>query len=255
MAGKKKSFFDNEESMQTGIRLNKYLSDTGYCSRREADTLIESGKVYVDGKKAVLGTRVLPGSRVEVQGKEMKREKKLVLIALNKPRGIVCTTDRREPDNVIDFLKYGQRIYPIGRLDKDSEGLLLLTNDGDIVNKILRSGNNHEKEYLVTVNKPIDASFAEKMSSGVPILDTVTKECFVEVTGKNSFRIILTQGLNRQIRRMCEYFGYKVTSLKRIRIMNIKLGRLKTGGYRNLTEAELVELRRLIKDSANTYKK
>ncbi len=247
MAGRNKTFFDTEDT--GSVRINKFLADAGICSRREADEYVSKGRVLVDGVPAENGTKVQKGSVVTVDGKAVNAEEKLVLIALNKPRGIVCTTDRRDPDNVIDFLNYKSRIFPIGRLDKDSEGLLLLTNDGDIVNKILRAGNNHEKEYIVTVNKPVTDEFIKEMSKGVPILDTVTKPCFAEALSKNEFRIILTQGLNRQIRRMCEYFGYSVTSLVRVRIMNIKLGRLKTGGYRNVTPAELEELKRLIKDS------
>ena len=247
MAGKSKSFFDNGD--EAFVRINKYLADAGICSRREADELVEKGRVFVDGVRAENGTKVAKGSRVTVDGKDITPEEKLVLIALNKPRGVVCTTDRRDPDNVIDFLNYKSRIFPIGRLDKDSEGLLLLTNDGDIVNKILRAGNNHEKEYIVTVNRQITDDFVKGMSGGVPILDTVTRPCFVEALSKNEFRIILTQGLNRQIRRMCEYFGYSVTSLVRVRIMNIRLGRLKSGGFRNVTPEELEELKRLIKDS------
>ena len=210
---------------QKGIRVNKYLSEAGYCSRRGADKLIEQGRVYVNGAKAELGTRVSEGDKVEVNGEEInQQEEEFVYLALNKPVGIVCTTDTRvEKDNIIDFMKYPKRIFPIGRLDKPSEGLILMTNDGDIVNKILRARNHHEKEYIVTVNKPIDKKFIKDMSNGVPILDTVTRKCFVEKIDTFTFRIILTQGLNRQIRRMCEYLGYRVRTLKRIRIMNIKL--------------------------------
>lgn len=239
-----------EENTNNGTRINKYLSDSGICSRREADTLVEKGEVFVDGVKAENGTKVLPGQHVTVSGKEITRDDDLVLIALNKPVGIVCTTDTREPDNVIDFLKYPKRIFPIGRLDKDSEGLLLLTNDGDIVNKILRAGNKHEKEYEVTVNKPVTPEFLRGMSRGVPILDTVTKPCRIEPTGKNSFKIILTQGLNRQIRRMCEYFEYRVISLRRVRIMHITLNHLKVGEFRNLSRGEIDELKELLKNSS-----
>lgn len=240
----------HEESSDT-IRLNKLLSDMGVCSRREADRLIENGRVTVDGLAATTGKKVSRSSRIEVNGTECKKDRSLVLIALHKPRGIVCTTDQREPDNVIDFLHYPKRIFPIGRLDKDSEGLLLLTNDGDIVNRILRARNHHEKEYLVTVNQPLTKEFIKGMAGGVPILDTVTAPCRVEATGKCEFRIVLTQGLNRQIRRMCEYFGYRVMRLQRVRIMNILLGHLKTGDYRNVTDRELKELMQLLTDSKN----
>ncbi len=245
--------FENENT-ENGIRINKFMADSGMCSRREADRLVEAGKVKVDGVIATNGTRVMPGQKVTVDGKAVQKEENLVLIALNKPVGIECTTDTRVKDNVVDFLHYGKRIYPIGRLDKDSEGLLLLTNDGDIVNKILRAGNNHEKEYEVTVNKPVTPEFLKGMAGGVPILDTVTKKCKVEPTGKCSFKIVLTQGLNRQIRRMCEYFGYKVVNLRRVRIMHITLGHLHTGDYRNLTPAEINKLQEVLKNSSNTVK-
>ena len=239
---------------QKGIRVNKYLSEAGYCSRRGADKLIEQGRVYVNGAKAELGTRVSEGDKVEVNGEEIKQqEEEFVYLALNKPVGIVCTTDTRvEKDNIIDFMKYPKRIFPIGRLDKPSEGLILMTNDGDIVNKILRARNHHEKEYIVTVNKPIDKKFIKDMSNGVPILDTVTRKCFVEKIDTFTFRIILTQGLNRQIRRMCEYLGYRVRTLKRIRIMNIKLD-MPIGKWRNLTDTELETLNALISDSSKTH--
>ena len=249
MAGKRKKFEVPEQEVN-GVRINKFLGDAGVCSRREADTLIAQGKVTIDGVVAEMGSRVFANQKVTLNGKEVKKLEEKVLIAFYKPQGIVCTTDTREPDNVIDFLNYGKRIYPIGRLDKDSEGLLLLTNDGDIVNKILRAGNHHEKEYLVTVNKQITPEFLKGMASGVPILDTVTKPCVIEQTGKNSFKIILTQGLNRQIRRMCEYFDYRVLTLKRVRIMHIQLGHLKPGTYRNLTEGELVRLQDVLKHSS-----
>lgn len=249
MAGNRKKF-EVEGQAEHGVRINKYLSDAGICSRREADTVIASGKVTIDGEVAEMGSRVMPGQKVLYQGKEVKKLEKQVLIAFYKPVGIVCTTDtKREKDNVIDYIKYPERIYPIGRLDKDSEGLLLLTNDGDIVNKILRAGNDHEKEYLVTVNKPITQEFLKGMAGGVPILDTITKPCVIEATGKCSFKIILTQGLNRQIRRMCEYFGYRVQTLKRVRIMHIQLGHLLPGTYRNLTDAEIKRLENVLKNS------
>lgn len=229
------------------IRINKYLSEAGICSRREADRLIEEGKVKINGVVAEIGSKVNKDSNVTFCGKTVKKEEKLVLIAFNKPVGIVCTTDTREHDNIIDYIGYGMRIYPIGRLDKDSEGLILLTNDGNIVNKILRAENKHEKEYVVKVNKAINNEFIKVMSSGVPILDTITNPCTVKQIDKYTFNIILTQGLNRQIRRMCEYLGYKVTGLIRIRIMNIRLGRLRTGAYRNVTDKEIEELNRHFK--------
>lgn len=236
-----------------GIRINKYLSEIGYCSRRGADKLLEQGRITINGSQPVLGTKVQPGDRVEVDGREVNpRQKEHVYIALNKPVGIVCTTDRRvEKDNIVDFVGHPERIFPIGRLDKPSEGLILMTSDGDIVNKILRSKNNHEKEYVVTTNKPIDATFIQRMSNGIPILGTTTKKCFVEQTGPRSFRIILTQGLNRQIRRMCEYLGYRVIKLKRVRIMNISLD-LPTGAWRDLKKHELAQLHQLTSNSDKT---
>ncbi|MDA9328838.1 23S rRNA pseudouridine(2604) synthase RluF [Flavobacteriales bacterium] len=234
-------------------RINKYLSEVGYCSRREGDRLIQEGKVTINGKVPEMGTKVEEGDIVCVDGMSVeKTDEKLLYLAFNKPVGIVCTTDTRvEPDNIIDFINYPTRIFPIGRLDKPSEGLIFLTNDGDIVNKILRARNNHEKEYIVTVNKPITKDFVHKMSNGVEILDTVTKPCKVEQIGKNKFRIILTQGLNRQIRRMCEHLEYRVWSLKRVRIMNIELD-LPVGKLREFTKEEFTELNRLIEDSSKT---
>ncbi|MGB4657839.1 MAG: pseudouridine synthase [Mobilitalea sp.] len=226
------------------IRINKFLSEAGVCSRREADRFVEAGKVKINGVIAQMGSKVSPTSTVTFNDKPVKKEEKLVLIAFNKPEGIVCTTDHGEPDNIVDYIGYGMRIYPVGRLDKDSEGLILLTNDGNIVNKILRAENKHEKEYIVTVNKEITVEFLNKMASGVTILDTVTNKCKVKQIDKTSFNIILTQGLNRQIRRMCEALGYRVINLRRIRIMNILLGRLKTGDFRNVTEKEIEELNR-----------
>ncbi len=232
-------------------RINKYLSEVGYCSRRAADKLIEEGRVTINGEVPLMGTKIVEGDKVCVDGKAVNMsEEAAVYIALNKPKGIVCTTDTRvEKDNIIDYINYPKRIFPIGRLDKASEGLILLTNDGDIVNKILRARNNHEKEYIVYVNKKINADFVRKMSQGIPILDTVTRPCKIKKIGENCFKIILTQGLNRQIRRMCEYLGFKVTKLKRIRIMNIKLD-MKVGEYRYLSTAELEELHKLIKTSS-----
>ena len=249
----KKESFDNRtaEAVDSGIRINKFLADAGICSRREADKAVESGKVFIDGEKALMGSKVKPGQKVTFNGKPVTKNDNLVLIAFNKPKGIVSTTDRREPDNIIDFLNFPERIFPIGRLDKDSEGLILLTNDGDIVNKILRAGNYHEKEYVVTVNKDITDEFLRAMAGGVPILDTVTRPCTIEKLDRNVFKIILTQGLNRQIRRMCEALGYRVRALTRVRIMNIHLNRLKSGTWRNLTPAELDELRGLIANSSS----
>ncbi len=245
-----KNYFNHADGTEE-VRINKFLSDTGMCSRREADALVAAGRVLIDGEPARMGSRVLPGQKVTVEGKEAVKEERMVLIVFNKPQGVVCTSDRREPDNIVDFINYGTRIFPIGRLDKDSEGLILLTNNGEIVNKILRAGNEHEKEYIVSVNKPITEEFLRGMAGGVPILDTVTKPCHIEQLDNKTFKIILTQGLNRQIRRMCEYFGYRVCLLNRVRVMNISLGRLKPGTYRNLTENELSELNRLIGESTN----
>ncbi len=236
-------------------RINKYLSEVGFCSRREADRLIQERKVTINGKIPEIGTKVQEGDQIEVKGQKIENSKKTkrIYLAFNKPIGVVCTTDRRvEPDNVIDFIKYPKRIFPVGRLDKQSEGLIFLTNDGDIVNKILRERNNHEKEYIVSVNRPINRSFIKSMSNGIEILDTVTKNCFVEQLGPKDFKIILTQGLNRQIRRMCEALGYRVRKLKRIRIMNIKLD-VPTGKYREFTKEELLELNRLIEKSSKIF--
>ena len=236
-------------------RINKYLSEVGFCSRRAADKLIEDGKVTINGEITEIGSKVEEGDQVEVEGQKIinPTKQKNIYLAFNKPIGIVCTTDRRvEPDNVIDFIKYPKRIFPIGRLDKPSEGLIFLTNDGEIVNKILRARNNHEKEYIVSVNRPINNDFIQSMSNGVEILDTITKNCFVKQLGQKKFKIILTQGLNRQIRRMCESLGYRVRSLKRVRIMNIKLD-VPTGKYREFTKEELIELNRLLENSSKTY--
>lgn len=232
--------------MEQEIRLNKYLSDVGVCSRREADRLIEAGRVKVDGKPALMGQKVLPYQSIEIDGKSIKKEEEKVLLAFNKPKGIVCTTSKKDKDNIVDFINYGKRIYPIGRLDKDSEGLILLTNQGELVDKILRGSNYHEKEYVVTVNKKVTPEFLRAMGSGVPILDTVTRPCEIEQIDTRTFRIILTQGLNRQIRRMCEYFDYRVVDLKRVRVMNIRLGRLKSGTYRRIAGTELEELLKLL---------
>lgn len=229
-------------SNDNSISLNKFISSTGICSRREADKWIDAGRVKINGTVAKKGNRVEEEDKVTVDGRPLRRKPKLVYIALNKPTGITCTTDLKDPDNIIDFVKHSQRIFPIGRLDKPSSGLILLTNDGDIVNKILRAENNHDKEYIVSVDKLITPRFIEKMSNGVPILGQVTNKCIVQQIGKMRFKIILTQGLNRQIRRMCEYLDYRVVSLKRVRIMNIELGNLKPGIWRDLTEKEFKTL-------------
>lgn len=221
------------------MRLNKYISETGVCSRRQADEWIAAGRVSVNGKRAELGTQVNDGDEVKIDNRPIGSKKKGVYLVLNKPRGITCTTERHIKGNIIDFIGHEQRIFPIGRLDKDSDGLILLTNNGDIVNKILRSENNHDKEYLVTVDKPVTDDFINRMARGVRILDTTTKPCKINRTGRCAFRIILTQGLNRQIRRMCEVFGYEVKRLQRIRIINVKLDNLKLGQWRNLSEEEL----------------
>jgi 23S rRNA pseudouridine2604 synthase len=221
------------------MRLNKYLAETGACSRREADQWIEAGRVSVDGVRAVLGTQVSEGQTVLLDGKPLRQKPQRIYLALNKPVGIECTTDRDVPDNIVDLVGHRERIFPIGRLDKDSEGLILLTNDGDIVNTILRAENEHEKEYVVAVDRPITPAFLEGMASGVPILDTVTNPCKVTQAGKNTFRIVLTQGLNRQIRRMCEHFDYTVRRLQRVRIMHVHLGTLPLGKWRELSAAEL----------------
>jgi len=237
-------------------RINKYLSEAGYCSRRVADRLIEEGKVSINGEVSKIGTKVDEEDYVEVKGQRIEKSKKQknVYLAFNKPVGIVCTSDKRvEPDNIIDYINYPTRIFPVGRLDKPSEGLIFLTNDGDIVNKILRARNNHEKEYIVSLNRPINRDFIQSMSNGVEILGTITKNCFVKKLGQKTFKIVLTQGLNRQIRRMCESLGYRVLSLKRVRIMNIKLD-IPTGKYREFTEEEILELNRLLAKSSKTFK-
>ena len=237
----------------SGVRINKFLSEAGVCSRREADRKIENGEVTINDRVATTGDKVMPGDVVYVNGRPVQKEEEMVLMVLNKPAGIVCTAEKREKNNVIDFMKYPKRIYPIGRLDKDSEGLLLMTNNGELVNKIMRAGNNHEKEYIVTVNKPVTDSFIRGMAGGVPLveLETTTRKCKVEQIGKRKFRIILTQGLNRQIRRMCEYFDYRVVALERVRIMNIKLGELKSGEYRNITKEEYAVLQKMIRNSSS----
>lgn len=232
--------------------LNKYISETGFCSRREADNYIDQGRVTINDNVAIKGNRVLPGDVVEIDGEPIKKKDKTVYIAFNKPVGVTCTTDLKDKTNIISFINYKSRIFPIGRLDKPSEGLIFLTNDGDIVNKILRSGNNHEKEYVVTVDKPITGDFVHKMSNGVRIMGAVTKKCFVKQEGKNRFRIILTQGLNRQIRRMCEALGYKVDTLKRTRIMHITLSNIPTGKWRHFTPDEIKTMEKSVSQSSKT---
>ncbi|MGB0864339.1 MAG: 23S rRNA pseudouridine(2604) synthase RluF [Saprospiraceae bacterium] len=227
------------------ISLNKYISSTGICSRREADKWIAAGYVKINGKVAQKGNRVNPKDKVTVRNKPLKSQPRSVYILLNKPPGITCTTDRKDKDNIIDFVRHKERIFPIGRLDKPSSGLILLTNDGDIVNRILRVENNHQKEYIVKVDQPITGSFLKKMSNGIPILGTVTKKCKVEKISKFLFKITLTQGLNRQIRRMCEYLGYNVLTLKRVRIMHLQIDNLQVGKWRNLTKGELNKLKAL----------
>ena len=241
-----------EEFLQKSepVRLNKYLSEAGVCSRREADRLIEIGRVTVDGQRAQTGMRIVPGQVVKVGNKVVSKQDEMIVLAVNKPRGIVCTEERRERDSIVRFLNYPVRVTYIGRLDKDSHGLLLMTNNGDIINKMMRAANKHEKEYKVTVDKEITEDFLKKMAAGVPILDTVTRPCTVKKIGKYTFSIILTQGLNRQIRRMCEALGYEVKDLLRVRVMNITLDGLKDGQYRKLTDQELNELYDQLKDSS-----
>lgn len=240
--------------MAEGIRINKYLSEAGVCSRREADRQIENGNVTIDGERAEMGSRVFLGQEVCFMGNPVKKEEEKILIAVHKPKGIVCTAEKREKDNIVDFIHYPKRIYPVGRLDKDSSGLILMTNQGEIVNKMMRAGNMHEKEYVVTVNKPLTDFFLRGMAGGVPLteLGVTTRKCHVEKIGKRKFKIILTQGYNRQIRRMCEYFGYRVEELQRIRIMNIELNDLEIGTYRHVSESEYNKLMSLIVNSKNT---
>ncbi|MDR3057298.1 MAG: 23S rRNA pseudouridine(2604) synthase RluF [Prevotella sp.] len=234
------------------MRINKYISDSGYCSRREADKLIEQGNVTINGKKATIGSQVLDGQEVKIYGETIINNNRPIFIAYNKPLGIVSTTDPDEPSNILDAVGHEERIFPIGRLDKDSQGLIILTNDGDIVNKMLRADNNHEKEYSVVVDRLINEDFVNKMQNGVPILGVVTRKCEVVKTGTHSFNIVLRQGLNRQIRRMCEYLGYKVLRLERIRIMHIKLGNIKIGQWKNLTQEEVDTLRKKTASSTKT---
>ncbi|MDG3087436.1 23S rRNA pseudouridine(2604) synthase RluF [Vibrio hannami] len=242
----------NHSSNNEAKRLNKFISETGYCSRREADRLIEQGRVTINGSVPEMGTKVFPGDEVLVDGNPLKKKEKPIYIALNKPTGITCTTERDVEGNIVDYIGHKQRIFPIGRLDKPSDGLIFLTNDGDIVNKILRAGNNHEKEYVVRVDKPITQEFINKMSSGVDILDTTTLPCKVSKETKFSFRIVLTQGLNRQIRRMCEALGYEVFKLRRVRIMNITIDGIPNGKWRYLTDDEVAEILRMSESSVGT---
>lgn len=240
-----------EDRIKQRIRLNKYLSEAGVCSRREADRLIESGEVTVNGETAVTGMRIEPEDKISVRGKIVREKDEMVLLLFHKPRGIVCTAQKKEKNNIIDYVKYPIRVYPVGRLDKDSEGLILLTNNGDLVNKIMRAGNCHEKEYVVKVNKEITGEFLERMSSGVPILNTRTRPCRISKIGPYTFSIVLTQGLNRQIRRMCEYLGYEVMRLRRERIMNLKIDNIPQGKYRKITPDEFQLLNDMLKDSTS----
>lgn len=233
-----------QKSNTEEIRLNKFLSDAGFCSRRQADRLIEEGHVKVNNETALMGQKVTLLDKVTVDGKEVSREEEQIVIAFNKPVGVECTTDKNNPDNIVDYINYKKRIYPIGRLDKNSQGLILLTNDGALVNNVLKASNYHEKEYVVTVDKPITEEFIKQMSKGVKILDQVTRPCVVKKVNKHTFNIILTQGLNRQIRRMCETLGFKVQKLKRVRIMGVHLDNLPIGNYRNLTNSELDSLKK-----------
>ncbi len=233
-----------QKSNTEEIRLNKFLSDAGFCSRRQADRLIEEGHVKVNNETALMGQKVTLLDKITVDGKEVSREEEQIVIAFNKPVGVECTTDKNNPDNIVDYINYKKRIYPIGRLDKNSQGLILLTNDGALVNNILKASNYHEKEYVVTVDKPITEEFIKQMSKGVKILDQVTRPCVVKKVNKHTFNIILTQGLNRQIRRMCETLGFKVQKLKRVRIMGVHLDNLPIGNYRNLTNSELDSLKK-----------
>jgi len=241
-----------DRSNENSISLNKYISSTGICSRREADKWIAAGRVTINGDPTQLGNRVFEGDIVKIDGKLIQAKPKTLYIAFNKPVGIVCTTDPKEPKNIVDFINHPERLFPIGRLDKPSEGLIFLTNDGDIVNKILRAGNNHEKEYIVSVNQKITSDFIERMGNGVPILDTITKKCKVTKLGDYKFKIVLTQGLNRQIRRMCKHLGFEVTSLKRMRIMNVNLGNLKIGQWRELTQKEMQRINEMVANSSKT---
>lgn len=250
--GKDKNVIQHYENSTSKTRLNKFISETGFCSRRAADKMIDEGKVTVNGIIPEMGTQVSSTDFIEINGMPLKNKEKFVYLAFNKPIGITCTTEHKVKENIIDFINFPKRIFPIGRLDKPSQGLIFLTNDGDIVNKILRSGNNHEKEYIVTVDKPISPNFIKSIANGVPILKTITKKCFVKKESKYVFRIILTEGLNRQIRRMCDYLGYGVVRLERLRIMNVSIHNLPIGKWRYLTQNELIGINKLISDSIKT---
>jgi len=241
-----------DKSNENSISLNKYISQTGICSRREADAMIEHGRVTINGEPTKKGNRVFEGDVVLIDGKPLLEKPETIYIAFNKPLGVVCTTDLKEPDNIIDFIDHPERLFPVGRLDKFSQGLIFLTNDGDIVNKILRAGNNHEKEYVVSTRQPITDSFVKQMAAGVPVLDTITKKCQVTKMSEHTFKITLTQGINRQIRRMCEYLDYSVTHLMRTRIMSVNLGTLKSGHWRELTEEEIQNINKAIANSSKT---
>jgi 23S rRNA pseudouridine2604 synthase len=241
-----------EKTNENSVNLNKYISSTGICSRREAEKWIVDGCVTINDKATQLGNRVFEGDVVKINGKPLNAKPKTLYIAFNKPVGIVCTTDLKERKNIVDFIKHPQRLFPVGRIDKPSQGLIFLTNDGDIVNKILRAGNNHEKEYVVSVRQPITSEFIQKMGGGLPILGTITKKCEVTKLSDYLFKIVLTQGLNRQIRRMCDYLNYEVTSLKRTRIMNVNLEGIKVGEWRELTEKEMLQINEMISDSSKT---
>ncbi len=241
-----------KKTNENSTNINKFISSTGICSRREAEKFILDGKVTINGKPAQLGNRIFDGDIVKVNGQSLKAKPKTLYIAYNKPVGIVCTTDSKERNNIVNAIGHPERLFPIGRLDKPSQGLIFLTNDGDIVNKILRAGNNHEKEYIVSVDNPITPEFIQKMSNGIPILGTTTKKCLVEMVNKTTFKITLTQGLNRQIRRMCEYLNYEVTKLKRTRIMNVHLERLAEGAWRELTDDEMSLINEMTASSSKT---
>ncbi len=239
--------------MEKGIRINKYLSEAGVCSRREADRQVENGNVWIDGEPAMMGSQVLPGQEVLFMGRLVQKEEEKILIAVHKPVGIVCTAEKREKDNIVDFIHYPKRIYPVGRLDKDSSGLIFMTNQGELVNKMMRAGNGHEREYVVTVRKPLTEPFLRGLAGGVPLVElgVTTRKCQVRQLGKRTFQIILTQGYNRQIRRMCEYFDYRVEELKRVRILNVRLGDLEPGAYRRIEGEEYDRLLKLLADSKN----
>lgn len=246
----------DENRIDPSVRINKYLSQAGLCSRREADRLVEAGRVTINGRTALPGEKVKPEDEVRLDGESAAEEERKVLLLFHKPRGVVCSTKKqRSETTVVEYLNYPVRVYPVGRLDRDSQGLLLMTNQGELVNRILRGRYYHEKEYLVEVDRPVDDDFIAGMRGGVPILDTMTRPCFAEATGQRSFRIILTQGLNRQIRRMCEYFGYRVVSLKRIRIMNLSLEGIPEGGFREITPGEREELERMLEYSDSKMQK